>query len=121
MLEVIESDFVRLETETTSAEQQAAREYEKFMADSSKDKAVKTREMEHKAKKRQFTEQDAAEAKKDLAGVQEELDAALAYYEKLKPACLYQPTSYEDRVAARKEELQSLQEALKVLDGEELA
>merc|ERR1719456_2027356 len=40
MLEVIQSDFVRLETETTSAEDKAASEYTSFMRDSSKSKAV---------------------------------------------------------------------------------
>ena len=90
-----------------AAESAAQKEYDDFIADSDKDKAVKTREMEHKAQKKQFTDQENSAAKKDLAGVQEELDAALAYYEKLKPACFYQPTSYEDRVAARKEEIAS--------------
>merc|ERR1719191_1091106 len=41
MLEVIESDFVRLETETTASEDKASSEYTSFMRDSSKSKAVK--------------------------------------------------------------------------------
>jgi len=57
------------------------------------------------------------EKEKDLDGTQKELDAALAYYEKLKPSCVDAGVSYEDRVARRKEEIQSLQEALKILSG----
>merc|ERR1719420_2869041 len=34
MLEVCQSDFARLESETTSAEESATREYDQFMADS---------------------------------------------------------------------------------------
>merc|ERR1719213_1271528 len=41
MLEVISSDFIRLETETTSAEDKAADEYTRFSRDSSQSKAVK--------------------------------------------------------------------------------
>merc|ERR1719159_1801105 len=48
MLEVIQSDFVRLTTETTSAEDNAAKEYTAFMRDSKKNKAVKETDMKHK-------------------------------------------------------------------------
>merc|ERR1719231_836074 len=48
MLEVIQSDFVRLETETTSAEDNAAKAYTEFMRDSSKDKAVKSADQKNK-------------------------------------------------------------------------
>merc|ERR1719198_1328145 len=50
--------------------------------------------------------------KKDLKGAQEELDAALAYYDKLKPSCVDAGVSYEERVKRREAEIQSLQEAL---------
>merc|ERR1719305_1607224 len=74
MLEVIQSDFARLEEETAAAEAQAQKEYDEFMDDSAVDKAQK----------------------------QKEIDAALAYYEKLKPSCVDAGVSYEDRVARRK-------------------
>merc|ERR1719248_294696 len=41
MLEVIASDFVRLETETAAAEASAAKAYENFMAESKADKEAK--------------------------------------------------------------------------------
>jgi hypothetical protein len=55
-----------------------------------------------------------------LEGTQKELDAALAYYDKLKPDCIDSGVSYEERVARRQEEIESLQEALKILNGEDL-
>merc|ERR1719198_238273 len=121
MLEVIQSDFTRLETETTSAEDRAAKEYETFMRDSSQDKAVKQTSMKHKSGSKTEKESDLANAKKDLKGTQEELDAALEYWEKLKPSCVEVAESYDERVARRKEEIESLQDALKILSGEDLA
>jgi len=121
MMEVIQSDFARLESETTASEAANSKEHEQFMSDSAADKAAKERDIEHKSSKKQNAEQALVEAKDDLAGTQEELDSALSYYEKLKPDCVDAGVSYEDRVARRKEEIASLQEALKILNGEEMA
>jgi len=121
MLEVILSDFARLEAETQSAEDAAQSEYEKFMADADQDNAVKQTEVDHKTLAKQRCEEKLTELGKDLEATQAELDAALDYYEKLKPDCVDEGLSYEERVARRKEEIVSLQEALKILTGEELA
>jgi len=121
MVEVIQSDFERLETETEAAEAQAQKEHDEFMNDSSTDKASKAAESEHKTTKKTNAESKLTETKKDLEGTQKELDAAMEYYDKLKPSCVDAGVSYEDRVARRKEEIQSLQEALKILNGEDLA
>jgi len=121
MLEVIQSDFARLEAETKAAEEQSQKEYDGFMTDSTVDKAQKSADIEHQTKKKQDKNQKLGEKQADLEGTQEELDAALAYYEKLKPSCVDQGVEYEDRVARRKEEIQSLQEALTILNGEAIA
>merc|ERR1719261_1077134 len=121
MLEVIQSDFARLEAETAAAEEQAQKEYDEFMEDSAVDKAQKTKDIEHKTMKKQNQEQALVEKRTDLEGTQKELDAALAYHEKLKPDCVDSGISYSDRVARRQEEIESLQEALKILNGEDIA
>jgi len=121
MLEVIESDFARLEADTKAGEASAAKEYEEFMDDSSADKASKATDIEHKTAKKQDESQALQTAEEDLAGTQEELDAALQYFDKLKPSCVDAGVSYEDRVARRKEEIESLQQALEILDGKEIA
>merc|ERR1719161_1747248 len=46
MLEVILSDFERLQAETEAAEEKAQKEYDEFMADAEADKAAKTKDME---------------------------------------------------------------------------
>jgi hypothetical protein len=120
MLEVIESDFARLEAETSSAEATGQKTYDEFMTDSKVDKAQKTTDTEHKTAKRQDQEQSLTVKSGDLEGTQKELDAAMAYYDKLKPSCVDSGVSYEDRVGRRKEEIESLQEALKILNGEDI-
>jgi len=121
MLEVIESDFARLEAETSTSESEAADEFQRFSDDSSQDKAVKNMDLENKGKDKATAESDLLATKKDLEATQAELDAALAYYDKLKPSCVDAGLSYEDRVRQREEEIQSLQEALKILSGDDIA
>merc|ERR1719241_39148 len=121
MIEVIQSDFARLEAETKASEATAQKEYDAFMTDSKVDKEAKTTDIEHKTAKKQDENQALTLKRADLEGTQKELDAALAYFDKLKPSCVDAGVSYEDRVARRKEEIESLQEALKILNGEDIA
>jgi len=121
MLEVIESDFARLESDTKASEASAQKEYDEFMTDSKVDKSEKATDIEHKTAKKQDESQALTSKNEDLEGTQKELDAALAYFDKLKPSCVDSGVSFEDRVARRKEEIESLQEALKILNGEDIA
>lgn len=122
MMEVIEADFTRLESETKNSESTAQKEFDEFMDDSNVDKAQKEKDLEHWSASKQNQEQALVETKSDLAGTQKELDAAEAYYNKLKPQCIAEEGAepYEERVARRKEEIESLQEALRILQGEEV-
>merc|ERR1719298_249125 len=65
MLEVILSDFARLEAETKAAEEQAQKEYDEFMQDSEVDKTSKTADIDHKTKKKQDQEQALEKKKQD--------------------------------------------------------
>jgi len=116
-LEVILSDFVRLESETAAAEAQMQAEFEKLMFDSKKDKALKENDAKHKAEKKTDQEGALQSAQEELKLTQDGLDKANAYYEKLKPTCVDSGISYEERVKQREAEIQSLQEALKILSG----
>lgn len=120
MLEVLESDFARLQSDTESAEVAAAANHKTFTAESEHDAAVKNAELEHKTSKKEDKELVLQTTKSTLDKTQTELDAALAYYDKLKPTCIDSGISYEDRVDRRKEEIQSLTESYKILAGEEL-
>merc|ERR1719265_634143 len=119
-LEVIMADFARLQSETETDEGAEQEEYEKFMFESKKDKALKENEIGHKTEKKTAQEGALHSANTELKTTQEELDAALAYYEKLKPTCVDSGITYEERVKRREAEIQSLKEALQILSGESI-
>merc|ERR1719433_2215873 len=121
MLEVIESDFSRLEADTKASEATSQKEYDEFMTDSKVDKEQKSTDIEHKTAEKQDETQALQVARADLEGTQKELEASLAYFDKLKPSCVEVGVSYDDRVARRKDEIASLQEALKILNGQDIA
>merc|ERR1719428_1589073 len=115
MLEVIDTDFVRLESDTKAAETAAAAEYDTFMTDAKESKKSK-----HELEVKTSLEKDEAEFKKeqttkDLESTQEELDKALEYQQYLKPVCLEVHVSFEERTARRKEEIAALKEAYGIL------
>merc|ERR1719182_442294 len=119
-LEVILSDFARLESETSAAEASEAEEYKTFMFESKKDKALKENEIKLKSETKTDKESALQQANEDLKVTQEQLNKALEYYEKLKPTCVDSGITYEERVKRREEEIVSLQEALKILAGTDL-
>mmetsp|Transcript_79557 Transcript_79557/g.200088 ORF Transcript_79557/g.200088 Transcript_79557/m.200088 type:complete len:699 (+) Transcript_79557:119-2215(+) len=120
LLEVVQSDFSRLEAEATVAEQEAAQKYKILMQDSAVDRSSKTTELRNKGYKLEDTKRILHETKKELLDSQIQLNDTLAYYEKLRPSCVDLGLSYEDRVKRREEEIQSLKEALRILGGEAL-
>jgi hypothetical protein len=102
------------------AESQAAKEFERFSYMSAEDKAVKTQETEHRSNLQVKKTATLSETEKDLKVTQGQLDSALAYYDKLKPACIYTGEKYEDRVARRQAEIEGLEDALKFFEGQDL-
>jgi uncharacterized protein YoxC len=121
MLDVIYSDFSTLKAETASAEAIAAREYEDFMSEGNKDVAVKTRKIEMDTQDKLNAETRLHDDVADLKFTQDKLVAADKYYETLVPQCMDQGMTYDQRTAARKEEIQSLKQALEILSSEDVA
>jgi chromosome segregation ATPase len=115
MLEVIESDFARLETETKADESENARNYANFMSES---KTAKKQKHDHEYKlslQKDEAEFQLQQTKKSLSGTEEELEKAQSYHEYLKPNCGTVHVSFEERQARRKEEIEALKEAYKIL------
>jgi len=115
MLEVIQSDFARLETDTSAAEDQAASEYATFMEDSEADNKMK-----HDAEFKLSLDKDQKDfereqAEKDFAATTEQLDKSNAYYQELKPQCIDVNVSFEERTKMRQEEIKALNEAYDIL------
>jgi len=118
MLEVIQSDFQRLEMETKTAEEVAQKEHESYVHAADVDKTQKRKDLAHSKTKTKNQEEALQETKSSLEGYRIELDDAMNTYDKLKHQCIDAGVSYEERVARREAEIQSLKEALRILSGE---
>merc|ERR1719235_2320415 len=97
ILEVIESDFARNLAESTVNEEQAQELYDKTTQENKVTKATKEQDVAYKTKEKKSLEKFVSEAKTDLEGTQQELDAVLEYWEKLKDQCIAKPETYEER------------------------
>jgi len=117
LMEVCQSDFEKVLAETEATETEAAKVFDEFKADTAEDKAVKETDQKHKVAEKSTKESELATAKKDLRITQEELTAAMEYYEKLKPDCEKKAPTYAEKKAAREAEIESLKEALTLLVG----
>jgi len=121
MLETIQSKYALIESTTDADMATAESEYNKFMSDSAVLKTSIAKDIEHKTNQKTLDEQALVDLQTDLTSAQKELDAANNYFEKLKPSCLDAGMSVEERQQRREQEIQSLQEALRILNGEDLA
>mmetsp|Transcript_7880 Transcript_7880/g.18251 ORF Transcript_7880/g.18251 Transcript_7880/m.18251 type:complete len:683 (+) Transcript_7880:52-2100(+) len=117
LLEILESDFARMETETKAEEAQGLGEYTKFMSDSKVDKAAKEKELELKTASKTQKANGLKAKKIDLQDAKKALAAANKYLEELKPECLKPAMTKEEKMEQRKQEIESLKEVLEVLQG----
>jgi len=115
MLDVIKSDFERTIKETNKAEKSAAKEYQTFMTESGKSLAEKTMAEEQKTKQKDDAIAELDSADTDLTAQTSLLKLAIKELLQLKPTCIDTGMSYEERVARREDEIESLKKALCVL------
>jgi len=121
LLEVILSDFSNLEADTKSAEAAAAESFSTFMAEGKRNKATKLKKVEMDEADKAAAEAKLADDTEDLRVSQDKLLAADRYHEKLVPQCIDQGVTWEERVAARQAEIDSLKGALELLSGSDIA
>jgi len=117
MMEVVRDDFHKTETETTEEEEKATEEFKKFKMASKTDIAGK--ETKKKLCKEDFkTTENELEAKMaELEKTVGLLDGALRTLEDLKPQCVDNVMSYEERKAKRDKEIEALTEAMSTLEA----
>eukprot|EP00811_Abedinium_folium_P004203 NODE_13868_length_1142_cov_3.163547.p2 GENE.NODE_13868_length_1142_cov_3.163547~~NODE_13868_length_1142_cov_3.163547.p2 ORF type:complete len:281 (+),score=111.34 NODE_13868_length_1142_cov_3.163547:7-849(+) len=115
MLEVIQSDCARVETDTIAQEASAVRAFAQFSAEVKKNAAVKEQQT-----KMMSADRDAAKAKihdstREKKTLEDQLLSAERYHVSLDAQCVNKGVSFDDRAAARKAEIGSLNEALRIL------
>merc|ERR1719355_263984 len=116
MLEVAESDFATGLAEARTVEGTAQSEYDKMKAEAKMLKATKTMEIKGKQSEICSLKTTVSDLGTDKEGLTGELDAVLAYLDKLKPQCETKVPSYEERKAAREQEIEGLKDALEILE-----
>jgi chromosome segregation ATPase len=115
VLEVAESDFAKGLAEARTIEQQSQSEYDKMMQDGKMLKMTKEMEIKGKQSELKSIKTTLTDLSEDKTGLTGELDAVLAYLDKLKPQCEVKVPSYEERKAAREQEIEGLKNALDIL------
>jgi len=117
VLEVAESDFANSLAEVRSVETRAVDEYGKMMQDGKMLKVTKEMEVKGKESEVKSLKTTISDNSEDKAGLSDELDAVLAYLDKLKPQCETKVPSYAEIKAKREAEIQGLKEALDILSA----
>merc|ERR1719158_1242847 len=115
MLNVIKSDFERTISTTEQAESDAEAEFQTLKGDTETDIEGKKGEVKSKTAERETAEADLVDAKDELKDATSLKGDALEELEKLKPSCVSTGSSYEEKVARRKQEIEALKEATKIL------
>lgn len=121
VLEMSQEDFTSLLAEAESAEAEAQSAYDKMTTENKVAKATKMAEAKGKESQVKGLTNQLSMNKEDKESTSKELDAVLAYLDKLKPECESKTMSYEERKAAREAEIDGLKEALTILEGKGVA
>lgn len=118
LLEVAESDLTRMITEAEAQETGAQRAHEELAQENRVTKAAKLAEAQAKRGEIKTLEVQLLNYKEDHSFVAKELDAVMAYLDKLKPQCETKVMSFAERTARREQEIEGLKEALQILGAE---
>lgn len=116
MMEVIKSDFEREISETETAEKAASKEFFEF--EGTTKTSISTKTVTKTAHETELTEVNSAlaEDKSSMEEEQDLLNKAIQSLLELQPACIGETMSYQERVAMREQEIESLKKTLCVLD-----
>jgi len=121
LLEVAESDFSKALAESQAAEDAAQQEYDEMIQDNKVSRAEKLADQKGKQAEKGRLDNLISETKLDAKDAGDELSAVMEYMDKLKGSCETKAPSFEERQARRKQEMEGLQNALKILEGNAIA
>merc|ERR1712107_412329 len=117
MLDVIKSDFERTISETKAAEAQAEKDQLNFMTESGKSLAEKDQGTAQRKKQKDDALENIAKAGERMVSQSATLKGAIKELLELKPICIDTGMSYEERVARREDEIESLKKAACILEA----
>jgi hypothetical protein len=117
MMEVIKSDFEHTIKVTTAEEKEAAAQFLAFETETKSSIAAKNIEKQSKDGEKIETDSEIAEDKQSLVEEQSLFDKTLRELIELQPACVETGMSYAEKVAKREQEIESLKQAMEILDN----
>mmetsp|Transcript_45801 Transcript_45801/g.99520 ORF Transcript_45801/g.99520 Transcript_45801/m.99520 type:complete len:693 (-) Transcript_45801:63-2141(-) len=121
ILEIALDDFSKLQKQTEIEEKTATQEYKKLKSETQIQKAVNQKTIEFKTEQKQRMEGELLSTKNDLGSFKASRASIQEYLDQLKETCEFKVPAYEQRAERRNKEIQSLQEAMNILNGEAIA
>jgi len=115
VLEAVMSDFSKMEADTKSQEAIDQKEYDQSMLSHKKEKTRRTTESKMMSDEKRRRAEHISQMESQAENTHAELETTEKYLKDLKPACVTGDSSYDDRKAARGEELQALRRAQRIL------
>lgn len=121
ILEIAQADFAQLEEEAAAEEKASAQMYKQMTHELQIRIAIFTKDVEYKTRAKIKLEAEEARNMADKDSYEKELAAINDYMDKLNAECIARVEPYEERKARREQELESLKEALRYLNGDGIA
>jgi len=115
VLESIASDFSTMQASTMAQEATDEKNYQEEMQAQQIEKARRSKEAEMKNQERQRLQEKVATLEKSKKHTQQEKEATEQYLKDLEPACVDGDSTYDERKAARDDEIGALKEAQVIL------
>merc|ERR1712151_1444908 len=111
ILQSIMADFANMESRTLAQEESDQHAYEEDMKACKIEKARSAKEAEMKTQEKGHLVDKVTAMQASMKGVTKEKEAAVQYKKDLSSACVDGSSTFEERKAARADEIQALQEA----------
>jgi hypothetical protein len=116
MLTNIATDFASMEAEARSDETTQQDQFDEDITHAKIDKSEKEKDSEMKTSRMERMKEKLVGKNADFKHNQKELDATNQYWKDLQHACVDGDSTYEDRKAARTQEIQALRDAQGILE-----
>lgn len=119
-LQMMVDDAQALHDDVKAQQKKMEADHEETLFQMKKERKMLDSDIEYKMAERDTASNTAMSAADDKLANSRKLNKLNAYFEKLQPPCVKPNVSHEDRMKARAAEIESLQEAVSILSGEEV-